>query len=302
MPKTTYLLFFIFPLYATLTKPLSVGLETGYEQKALSWYLKEEGGALTYKEEYQTLESFTARLRAQKVYRDIFFELGGDFSATGKGKLEQDLSSTFTYQTTGISYSVFTSLGLLANLTPDRCYQIILVPHFCYQYYTSSLCRQDPSPMSSLIDDQSEYQELYPRLDKNLKNQFYGPSLGIELWVKPNCPIKFELGDSYTWLRLDSTFSYQESIKTFLSGALVETTEILSEAKVSEGGNLQHQGFIRALTLIDKCWDISIGSYFYYISSGVHEIDVKQNSQTIREKYKLRATRFSILVGIRRYF
>lgn len=312
-----YLMFFLItcPLVATVTEPWGIKLESGYRQDHIKWRLDEEITALPYKEKYKDLKYFQNSLEIQKIYRDIYFDMSGSYSAFAKGEMEQESSlNRFFFNTDGYSYSLSSSLGILANLTPDRHYQVILMPFFNYSFFSLRLNRKNSSPeytdpLTSSIDTLT-----FATLPKQLKNDWYGPAIGMQLWVRPYCPIEFQLGYSYHWLYLKSDFEIRSNTREVMPGdVLISDILQIQKGKVNSSGNLGHFGFIKSHYNAGDCYKVSLAGYIYYVSSQIHSVDVKQTEQELvgtpfivqtesKRKYKLRSTSVQILLGITRFF
>ena len=293
-------------LWGSFSEPTRWEYATGYRNDRLHWHLQNpgDGGKLNYSEVYRDLQFWENALSLIVYHRDIYFFLGGDYSAFGQGgRLTQryaDLSYTtdqphFTLAPKGWAADGTGHFGYCVNLTDGRTYKTVLIPFIGFSLSYEQLQSRDPQPnpkYSTNAIGASSY-TMSSSLPGHQSLTWYGFLLGGAFHIDPGGRLLFDLG-----------YNYADEV--FLGAPLSSRQSNYTSVKAKTSGNLGHTGWLKASYRLYRCWQIGLGAQFnYFVSRDFDAKMHKATNETVEkssEKIKIRWTSVSGLANISNAF
>lgn len=263
--------FFPCLLVATIWTPFSLKLRTGYRQD----YIQRKVSlteTLWTKEVVPHLPLLYIEAEGELIYRDIYFCVQGGWGGLGKGKSKIypldslsyfDLSSCYSF-TEAQTYNLEAALGMCANLTPERHYQVVLIPHLGYQGLLEFL-----SP--SIYLDVPSSTTVLSILREKTKLTWQGIFLGAILWFSLRGPFTGKLGYSYHWLDLHQQWKQQQTLFEIEEWTPIEAWVLFSPKSQKGQG---HSVKLELVYKFPKSWAFSFLGKTSYFSSSKRELPV----------------------------
>jgi Protochlamydia outer membrane protein len=282
-----FYLCFINSIVATITTPWEINISTGYREDHLKWRLQNPGQAFTtYREDYSDLKFMECELSLQKISRDVIFYVDAGYSFLGKDQMKQsgfDLDFTtapveFAFDTKTSASKGNAYLGYVVQLTPDRHYEVNIVPLFGFTLHYEKIKRNDPIPNpfeSSQIENATSFTIRSNLSNKDFRQKWYGAFIGLSFFARPGGgKFSFNTGYRYNFLSFRQSFASAIFINTFNGEALVSQQERLMNAKASRNGNHGHFGYLKLSSYPSKYLKLSILGNIYYFSSETFTVNV----------------------------
>ncbi|PIS00250.1 MAG: hypothetical protein COT84_08580 [Chlamydiae bacterium CG10_big_fil_rev_8_21_14_0_10_35_9] len=326
MVRYIIFLFLIGTTFATITTPFEMTLATGYRQDHLKWRLQEPGdpSTTTYREDYSNLKFIQTELTLKKITRDLYFYVNGGYGAIGSDTMRQsgfDLSFTtdpvsFQFNTDAEAFSGEGVLGYVAELTPDRYYEVNITPLFGFSIQYEKIKRKNPTPdpyVSSNISGADFFTVNSTLSEQDLKQKWYGIFIGFDFFANPRGVFNLGFGYRYHWLSLHQKFFSDLLIKTFDNDSSVLLNETITmNGKVQKNGNLGHSGYVTLGANPTRYILLSAIGKIHYFSSKVINANITQQTVEISPNYSIIDTKidrkfksrwlfFEVLLGLSFY-
>lgn len=285
--KLAALIFFPFALFATVNNPPQIALLSGYRNDHIHWHLK-QGDTFLSSERTRNIQFFENGLSFQTVHRDIALYAAGGYGALGRGELKEQLghlpftndTPVFLFSTHGWAIDGTGYVGYAVNLTPERTYQVKLIPLAGFSGHYEVMTREGYSSF------ETPAYTISTSFPKNYQQTWYGPNIGALFQIEPGNNLQFQVGYAYHWLHLRVSTQSKEQTN------FPDTPTITSKFTLSRWGNFGHSGLVGIETFLNKSWRIGAILQMNYYFSGNHPIEVEQRFDSTaiidKETFKLR--------------
>lgn len=309
--------------FATLSVPFTVDVGAGYREDKLKMHLHLPGddSSLVYEENYNHLQFAQTEITLRTVQRDIFLLGNFGYGGIGKGTFSQgpvvlDFSQqapTYHFDTSADALQAYAILGYQVNLTPDRYYTVALTPLFGYAWYYEKIERKNPNPhpfFGPLFSGQPDFFTMSSSLANDLKTQWYGFFIGVDLQVFPGGRVTFNATYAYHFMALRQRVVSLFHVETFAPpNTLLSNFTIEDTMRLKAGGNHGHLGVLKAQLAFNQRWSGILYGKVLYLTSHVRDVNVKQQTTTIfpigststvenPRKYKVRYTILELLLEL----